>query len=143
MREPDQTQQKAEPTRRELVRHGAGFLVAGLIAFATDAGMLLLLTRFAGLDPFSARLLAIAVAMVAAWLAHRTLTFAVEAPPSLGEFIRYSGVAASAATVNYLVYAGLLIVWRDLPPVAALVGATLVSMCVSYSGMRFGVFRPR
>lgn len=141
--EPERADPKSEPTRRELVRHGAGFLIAGLIAFATDAGVLLVLTHFAGLDPFSARLLAIAVAMVAAWLAHRTLTFAVKAPPSLGEFTRYAAVAASAATVNYAVYAGLMIVWRDLPPVAALVGATVVSMCVSYSGMRFGVFRPR
>lgn len=143
MTEPERMDRRPEPTRRELVRHGAGFLVAGLIAFATDAGVLLLLTHYAGLDPFSARLLAIAVAMVTAWLAHRKLTFAVEAPPSFGEFVRYAGVAASAAAINYAVYAGLLLVWRDLPPVMALVGATVVSMCVSYSGMRFGVFRPR
>ncbi|MFN3869486.1 MAG: GtrA family protein [Hyphomicrobiaceae bacterium] len=143
MIEPAPADPRPEPTRRDLVRHGAGFLVAGLIAFATDAGVLLALTHVVGLDPFSARLLAIGVALVTAWLAHRTLTFAVKVPPSLREFVSYAGVAASAATVNYAVYAGMMIVWRDLPPIAALVGATLVSMCVSYSGMRFGVFRPR
>lgn len=125
---------------RSLARHGAGFLASGLIAFSIDAAMLHLLTRFAGLDPFSARVLAIGIAMIAGWLAHRRLTFAVGKPPSLSEFLRYAAVAWSAAAINYAIYALILIARANTPPLAALVGATIVSMCVSYLGMRFGVF---
>lgn len=126
--------------RRSLARHGGGFLVSGLIAFFVDAAMLHLLTRSAGLDPFSARLLAICMAMIAGWLAHRRFTFAVATSPSLAEFLRYAAVAWSVAAINYAIYALILIARTDVPPLAALVGATIVSMCVSYLGMRFGVF---
>lgn len=126
-----------------IVKHGAGFVASGSIAFAVDAGVLVLLTGLLGLDPFSARLAAIASAMVAAWLAHRRLTFAVETAPSLGEFLRFAAVASGAAAVNYAIYAALLLVFGELPPLAALVAATLISMGVSYLGMRFGVFAKR
>lgn len=125
-----------------LVRHGPGFVASGLIAFSVDALVLLALTRL-GVDPFSARIVAIAIAMVAAWLSHRRLTFAVIEPPSFGEFARYAVVASGAAAVNYAIYAALLLVWRGLPPLVALVAATATSMCVSYVGMRFGVFKAR
>lgn len=129
--------------RRHLVRHGGGFLVSGLIAFSVDAVVLFVLTRWAGFDPFSARVIAIALAMVAGWLSHRRLTFNVAAPPSLGEFGRYAGVAWTAAALNYLVYAAILIVRPAVPPLGAMVAATVVAMGFSYLGMRFGVFRQR
>lgn len=125
------------------VRHGAGFLAAGSIAFATDAAMLELLTRFGGLDPFSARLVAVLTAMVAAFFAHRRLTFAMTAPPSLVEFARFLAVAWSASAVNYGLYALVLLVRPDTAPLLALLAATVVSMAVSYFGMRFGVFTRR
>lgn len=128
-------------TGRSLARHGAGFVASGLIAFGVDAAMLLALTRLAGLDPFSARLAAILAAMVAAWLAHRRLTFAVTTPPSAGEFLRFAAVASGASVINYAIYAALLVIWREMPPLVALIGATVVSMCASYVGMRLGVFR--
>ncbi len=127
--------------RRGLASHGAGFLTSGSIAFGVDAGVLFLLTHFAGLDPFSARVIAILTAMVAAWLLHRRLTFAVKTPPSIAEFMRFAVVAAGASLVNYGIYAAILLMWAWVPPLAALVAATAVSMCVSYVGMRLGVFR--
>ncbi|MBL8565115.1 MAG: GtrA family protein [Hyphomicrobiaceae bacterium] len=129
--------------QRSLASHGAGFVTSGLIAFAVDAGVLFLLTHYAGLDPFSARVFAILTAMVAAWLLHRRLTFAVKTSPSIAEFVRFAVVAAGAALVNYAVYAAILLLWARMPPLAALVAATAVSMCVSYVGMRLGVFRHR
>jgi len=124
-----------------LVRHGAGFVVAGLIAFSVDALVLLVLTKGAGINPYAARLVAIGFAMVAAWRAHRRLTFAVPTPARFREFAAYVPVAASAATVNYVVYASLLASINRITPLAAMVGATIVSMTVSYLGMRFGVFK--
>ena len=128
---------------RSPIRHGAGFVVSGLIAFSVDAAVLWALTRLGGLDPFSARLAAIGVAMIAGWLAHRRLTFNVSAPPSFAEFGRYAAVAWGAAALNYTVYAAVLLVRPATPPLAALVAATVVAMGFSYLGMRLGVFRNR
>jgi putative flippase GtrA len=127
--------------RRDLVRHGGGFLVSGLIAFSIDALVLWLLTRWAGLDAFSGRLVAIGLAMVAGWLSHRRLTFNVSVPPSFAEFGRYAAVAWTAAALNYAVYAAILLVRPGVSPLMALVAATVVAMSFSYLGMRFGVFR--
>ncbi len=138
---PDSDMVAATP--RSVVRHGGGFLISGLIAFSVDAVVLLQLTRFAGLDPFSARLIAIALAMVAGWLSHRRLTFNVTTPPTLGEFGRYAAVAWTAAALNYAVYAAILVVRDDVVPLVAMVAATAVAMGFSYLGMRFGVFRHR
>jgi len=125
---------------QSMARHGVGFLVSGLVALAVDAGTTSLLTRAFGLSAFIARPIAIAAAMIVAWLCHRRLTFAVSAAPSIAEFLRYAAVAWSAAAVNYAVYAGILIAVPALPPEVALVMSSLVSMVVSYVGMRFGVF---
>lgn len=137
------TQQSADPhaPRQSLLRHGGGFLVSGLIAFSVDALVLLSLTRWAGLDPFSARIIAIALAMVAGWLSHRRFTFNVVMPPTIGEFGRYAAVAWTAAALNYAVYAFILIFFPNITPLVAMVGATVVAMGFSYLGMRFGVFR--
>jgi putative flippase GtrA len=134
------SEREADSTAR-LTRHGAGFLASGAIAFTVDALVLLALTAGARLDPFSARLLAIAVAMVAGWMSHRRLTWNVAAPPTLGEFAGYAAVAWLSAAINYAVYAAVLIAWPGTWPLVALVASSLVAMAASYAGMRFGVFR--
>ena len=123
------------------IRHWGGFALSGAIAFATDAIVLELLTRFGGLSPLLARLLAIACAMVAGWRAHRYLTFGLQTPARLEEFMAYAAVAWTSAGLNYTVFAVILL-WRpETYPLVALVGASLVAMTFSYLGMRFGAFR--
>jgi putative flippase GtrA len=126
---------------RNKIRHGAGFIASGGLAFVTDASILTLLTRGAGLDPFSARLIAIACAMIVAFFAHRRLTFAVTEPATWGQFSKFIGVATTASIVNYAIYAGILLFRPGSEPLIALIFATALSMFVSYVGMRFGVFR--
>ncbi len=121
-------------------RHWGGFLVSGGTAFVVDAALTLALT-YAGLNAFAARLIAIMVAMVVAWLMHRRFTFAVKAPPSLREFMKFAAVAWSANALNYGIYAVLLLVWPALWPLAAMVVSTAVAMVFSYLGFRLGVFR--
>ena len=65
------------PGAQHPVRHGLAFLVSGGTAFVVDALVLKLLTSVLGLHPIAARLVAIALAMVAGWLMHRTFTFRV------------------------------------------------------------------
>jgi putative flippase GtrA len=123
--------------------HYAGFVIAGSLAFLTDATILEALTRFAGLSPFLARPISISIAMVVAWLLHRTITFAVRVPPSVAEFLQFAAVVWTAQLVNYLVFCAVLIAVPGTAPFAALVLACLVAMFVSYTGYRFGVFRNR
>lgn len=123
------------------IRHGAGFIASGGLAFITDAGILAVLTRGAGLDPFSARIIAIACAMIVAFFAHRRLTFAVKDPPTFTQFGKFLSVAITASIINYAIYAGILLMRPGSEPLLALVAATAISMIVSYVGMRFGVFR--
>jgi putative flippase GtrA len=129
------------PGGRNPVRHGLAFLVSGGTAFLVDAAALWLLTRMFGLHPIAARLIAIALAMVAGWLMHRTYTFEVKTPPSAREFVRYAGVAWSAAAVNYGVFVLALLAYPALEPLAALIISSAVAMAFAYLGMRFGAFR--
>ena len=125
---------------RDKIRHSLGFLTSGTLAFLTDAAVLAALTRVAGIDPFTARLVAIATAMVVAFFAHRQLTFRVETAPTLGQFVKFVSVAATASIINYAVYAGLLLVIPGLEPLLALAMASVVAMLATYAGLRFGVF---
>ncbi len=129
--------------RRDRLKHGAGFLTSGLIAFAVDALVLALLTKVAGLDPYSARLTAIAAAMVAGYFAHRNLTFRLSHPASLAEFAKFAAVATAASVINYALYAALLLIFSGLEPLIALTIASGLGMIVSYFGYRLGVFQRR
>jgi len=131
------------PGGQHPVRHGLGFLVSGGTAFAVDALVLELLTALLGLNPIVARLVAISFAMVAGWLMHRTLTFAVPTPPSVAEFLRYAGVAWGAAAVNYALFVLILLARPGTEPLVALVASSAAAMLFAYLGMRFAAFRQR
>lgn len=122
-------------------RHWGGFLLGGILALVTDAGVLQLLTAGAGLDPLLARPVAISVAMVVSFLVNRTITFAMPGRPTLAEFGQFAAVSWTAQAINYAVFAAVLLAMPGVHPLAALIAASLVSMIVSYVGFRFGVFR--
>ncbi|MEQ1652881.1 MAG: GtrA family protein [Hyphomicrobium sp.] len=128
-------------TRKYGVKHGAGFILSGVLATLTDALVLTALTRGAGLDPYSARVIAIACAMVIGFFAHRRLTFAVTEPATLAQFTKFLSVAATASLVNYAIYAGMLLLRPGTDPLVSLLVATVVATGISYAGLRFGVFR--
>lgn len=129
-----------DPAASGLVRHLGGFLIAGLTAFTIDAAILTLLTHGLGFGPLLGRVGSVSVAMIAAWQAHRRLTFGVKRPSSLREFFGYAAVAWTSVAVNYAIYAAILVARPGTEPLAALFVASLIAMFVSYFGMRFGVF---
>ena len=116
------------------------FAMVGGAGFLIDAGLLAALHHGAGLDPFSARLVSIAAAAFSTWRLNRMVTFGASAASQTTEGLRYASVAALTACFNYLVYALALIVWEDLPPIAAAVLATLAAMTLSYLGYSRFVF---
>lgn len=122
-------------------RHWLGFILSGTIAFLVDATVLTMLVAFAGIDPFSSRLCAISIAMIAGWLCHRRFTFAISEPANLREFTRYAISAWSVAALNYAAYSAILLVHPPTPPLAALFAASALSMLYSYIAMRYAVFR--
>jgi putative flippase GtrA len=79
--------------------------------------------------------------MLAAWMCHRTLTFALTTKPSLAELARYVAAASTTALINYAVFAGLIVGWPDMPRLAALVFASCLATIFAYLSMRYGVFR--
>jgi putative flippase GtrA len=131
------------PGGQHPVRHGLAFLVSGGTAFIVDATVLKVLTLFLDIHPIAARLVAIALAMVAGWLMHRTYTFEVRLAPTFAEFVRYAGVAWSASAVNYSVFVLVVLAYPDIEPLVALVASSIVAMGFSYLGMRFAAFRHR
>ena len=123
------------------ISHSGGFLVSGTLAFLTDAGILFALTRGLGLDPFSARIVAIGCAMIVGYFAHRQLTFRSVEPATLSEFLKFAGVATAATAINYGCYAAIMLLRDGTEPLAALLVASLMAMMASYAGLRFGVFK--
>jgi putative flippase GtrA len=121
-------------------RHWGGFVVSGSTAFVVDMTMTWLLVRGARLDPFSARLIAILLATVVAWLMHRRITFNVAYAPSLAEFLRFFAVASGANSANYVVYAAILLLAPLTPLLVAIVLSGGLAAILSYFGFRFGVF---
>ena len=121
-------------------RHLGGFVLAGLMAFATDAGVTKLLTVTTTLSPFVARPIAIFLAMFVSWGINRTTTFAESRPPSLSEFTKFAAASFAGQVVNYLVFAGLLTLRPATDTTVAIGVASAVAMFVAYAGFRFGVF---
>lgn len=116
------------------------FALVGVAGFALDAALLAALHDGFGLDPFSARLVSISIAAFTTWRFNRVLTFGASDRHQAVEGARYATVASLAAGLNYLVYASALILWRDMPPFAALVVGTAVAMGFSYVGYSRFVF---
>lgn len=118
----------------------AAFVFAGGAGFLVDAAVLSLLLRLTPLDPFSARVVAIAVAMGVTYAINRSVTFGPSGRPIAAEGARYGGVGLASAVLNYLVYAGALLIVPALPPLAALVIASGLAMAFSYLGYSRFVF---
>ncbi len=122
-------------------RHWGGFLASGAVAFTVDGSVMEIGVRLIGLPTLVARLVGVTCAMIAAWMCHRTLTFALTTKPSLAEFTRYVAAASTTALINYGVFAALIFGWPDMPRLAALAIASCLATIFAYLSMRYGVFR--
>lgn len=116
------------------------FALVGGIGFIVDVGLTLGLIH-QGADPYSSRILGLALAMLTTWRLNRALTFGASDTSQASEGVRYFVVAILTALLNYLIYAGLLLSISGMMPVFAVVLATGVSMIASYLGYSRFAFR--
>ena len=116
------------------------FVVVGGIGFVADGAILALLLAATPLGPFGARLVSIAFGLAVTWLCNRTLTFQPSSRGMLREGARYGGVGITTSVFNYLVYSVLLLAVPWMPPLVALVLASLAAMALSYLGYSRLVF---
>jgi len=116
------------------------FGAVGIAGFVTDATVLTTLIHNQ-LDPFSARLISMALAATVTWRLNRAFTFGSSDTSQAREGARYIAVAVSAALVNYGIYAGLIMAFPSLIPTVALICSTAISMWVSYIGYSRIAFR--
>jgi len=81
--------------------YASGVLAVLGVAFLVDASVLAVLTKAFHVDPFLARLVAIAVATVAAWLMHRTFSFPVKSPPRFAEFTAFATLDQARGQIHH------------------------------------------
>lgn len=116
------------------------FACVGFAGFAVDTGTLFLLHHVLGIDPFTARIVSIALAILTTWRLNRSVTFGRSDTGQVSEGARYYTVAATTALVNFGIYSAVLLVWTSAWPVAAAVFATGITMFMSYFGYSRLVF---
>ncbi|MXO01378.1 GtrA family protein [Shinella zoogloeoides] len=116
------------------------FALVGGAGFLVDAGVLALLLHVSPLGPFSARIVAIAAAMLVTFWLNRTFTFGRSDRGLAAEGTRYGGVGVSAALLNYAVYSAILLVFPAVWPVLAVAIASLAAMVWSFLGYSRFVF---
>ena len=127
---------------RRMRRIGA-FLCVGTAGFLVDAGILAALLFLTALDPFSARLVSIGSALFTTWILNRLVTFGASGRPLAAEGALYGGVGISTSLVNYALYALVLLAVPAMPPLAALVTASIGATVFSYLGYSRLVFNRR
>lgn len=132
------------PTRPLALRI-AGFALVGVITFLVDAAVLKALIHFAGMGPYSGRLISLPVALFVNWLLNRTLVFAAPKKSSVAEVGRFLAARAFSASMNYSIYSSILLLAAgriQLDPSIAVAAATAIMMAPNFLIMRFFVFRP-
>ncbi len=112
------------------------FVIIGGIGFVVDAFVLISLLLWTPFDPFSGRVVSIAVALSVTWVLNRLLTFGPSSRHVAVEGARYGGSAA----VNYATYSALILLAPQLTMIATLAIASIVGMGFSFIGYSRLVF---
>lgn len=119
------------------------FGLVGGFGFLVDAGTLAMLMKFTPLDAFSARLIAIALALCVTWFLNRTLTFGASGHSMGTEALRYGSVGLAGSALNYAIYSAILLAVPQAGALTALCLASATVMVLSYLGYSRLVFQAK
>lgn len=119
------------------------FCVAGGLAFLVDAGIVQTLVGLFGVDPLLARLPSFAGAVTCTWLFNRRYTFVPPAGLSLWqEASRYLLTQVAGLTVNFAVYAGLVLAFLEVRqwPVLGVAAGSCAGLLVNFVAARRWIY---
>lgn len=130
------------------MRRFAAFVAVGTIGFFVDAGVLTALVHYRGANPYAARVLSFAVAVIATWALNRRFTFdsdASSAKERAAEYGRYFSVQSLGAVANLAVYSICLLMWPQLISwlIVPLAFGSAVGLVINFLGSKLWVFRSR
>lgn len=111
-------------------------MIAGSFGFAVDVGVLMALVHLVHVDAVSARVMAIGCAISGTWFINRNFTFDKSAHSLAKEGVRYWGIAAFSAGINFAVYTLLLLVDRQMIPILALAASSACGTLFPTTAMR-------
>ncbi|WP_099865820.1 GtrA family protein [Pararhizobium haloflavum] len=117
------------------------FAVVGGTGFIVDAGVLTALLEYRLADKFSARVVAIALALCVTWTLNRRFTFGASRHHVAIEGMRYGSVGMLGSLINYGVYSGLLIAFPRIEPLIALTLGSASATIFAYTGYSKLVFK--
>src|SRR6185369_10215586 len=89
------------------------FFIVGGLGFLVDASVLMGLTRGAGLDPYSARVVSFLAAASTTWYLNRIFTFRSDQHhhPVAKQWAIFLLVSVGGALINYGIYVAALQLW--------------------------------
>jgi putative flippase GtrA len=119
------------------------FSVVGTIAFVVDAGTLQAALAL-GADHYSGRLLSYLVAATAAWALNRRYTFRLGAREGLAlEWLHYLAANAVGGLVNYLTYAGAVLLFDTVRawPVLGVAAGSATGLAFNFIANKYWVFK--
>jgi putative flippase GtrA len=134
-----QHQNRGIGMRRELAR----FLVAGVLGFVVDTGVLYLML-WLGLGYFAGRAVSFLCAVWTTWQFNRRYTFASSRQESVwAEWWRYLTAMSAGGGVNYAAYCGVVSSLHPAPwlPVLAVAGGSIAGLVVNFATAKWWVFR--
>jgi putative flippase GtrA len=127
--------------RRQVIR----FVIAGVVGFVVDAGILYLALA-AGLGYFAGRAVSFLCAVWATWQINRRYTFTSGHRESAWvEWWRYLAAMSVGGVVNYGAYSATVLALKRLPflPLLAVAVGSLAGMAVNFASAKLWVFRER
>lgn len=121
------------------------FSIVGGIGFVVDAGIVTVLVRGLGMDPYAGRVLSFLAGATTTWYLNRTFTFANgRSAGSRGrQWLRFVAVNSGGALINYGVYVLTLELWplaRHYPAIGVAFGS-IAGLAFNYPASKFLVFR--
>ena len=126
--------------RRQLVL----FAISGAFGFVVDAGIVQLLVRELGMNPYGARVISFLAAATTTWGFNRRFTFAGHGGGSRRrELLRYLIAMACGFALNYGAYAACLLFWplvREWPAIGVAAGS-VAGAVLNFLTSKYWIFR--
>lgn len=125
-----------------LLAHFIKFSLVGIVGFAIDSSVLVLLLA-AGLDPFSGRLCSYLVAASGTWYCNRRITFRDRrSAAATRQWLNFLAANSIGAVVNYGTFAALVLLESTVAqhPVVGVAAGSIMGLACNFTLSRAVVF---